>query len=178
MENKIESIRCSKCNSIMVLQRSSDADFILHSSRYHYKCSKTKCFNYCVKIFSPSITRSHEMNKQLIGTMQHLITPTLALQNEIKGITMMKNENNDLIGDFQEQYNTSKNKVILRYPDPAERVKIEIEFDVNAIVRLTQDDIRHALSEMFEQIDLIELTSEQHSTLINNFKCQIWKQSL
>lgn len=180
----MDSIRCIKCNSIMALQRSSDADFILHSSRYHYKCSKTKCSNYCVKIFSPSITRSHEMNKQLIGMKYHILQHT-------GGINVMTDETGTNIDDGFDELehefidNDTDNstriedKVILRSSNNSiERVKLEIEFNINAIIRLTQSDIRDALNKMFEQIDLIELTNELNHSQMNNFKCEIWKQSI
>lgn len=190
----MDSIRCSKCNAIMVLQRSSDVDFIRESSRCNYKCSKTKCSNYCVKIFDSRITNNHDMNKTLISTKQHLLQQ-LPVGDEHTMIEDYKEFDRQLIEELKKtkeyvaplhrQYDTKK--ILLRTNEGMiERVKIELEFDINTMIRLTAEDIQHALNEMFEQIDLNEhepfdnngMLNESQATQINNFKCEIWKQSL
>lgn len=124
------------------------------------------------------------MNKQLISTKYHLLQQLQQLPvGDEKENTM--NESLGAANANSDDSTRMENKVILR--DTAnkmiERVKLEIEFEINGIIRLTQEDIQHALTEMFEQIDLQENLDSRFGdkpvgTEINNFKCQIWKQSI
>lgn len=176
----MDSLRCEKCNHLMILQRSSDTDFVRYSSRYHYKCTKRYCSNYCVRKFDHKITMFHELNKKLIGMKEHLIQPIQP--NPIKETIMEENKDPEII-NAENNYGQIQSRVIMRGghaqngdPNNLERIKITIEYDINSYVRLTPGDIELALKEMYEQIDIVEDTNVPGTlkTEISNINCEVW----